>query len=143
VPFVPFASVRRVQEAIRWPDAKSPNRNAETLPILTPQIWTGSYFLATYVAGTLFDQEARKFKHGACKGPACFRLAFIVIAAFSLVALLLSMVLHRRTRHLYHRVVEDTKAERMRRGREATPPPTLPPTPTPSPSLCTPTAPLW
>ena len=75
--------------------------------------------MATYVAGTLFDREARKFKHGACKGPACFRLAFIVIAAFSLLALLLSLVLHRRTRHLYQRVVEDTIAERSRRGREA------------------------
>lgn len=79
----------------------------------------GSYFLATYLAGTLFDREARKFKHGACKGPACFRLAFLVIAGFALLALILSVVLHRRTKHLYHRVVEDTKAERKRRGREA------------------------
>jgi hypothetical protein len=85
----------------------------------------GSYFLATYLAGTLFDREARKFKHGACKGPACFRLAFLVIAGFALLALILSVVLHRRTKHLYHRVVEDTKAERKRRGREVRPPPPL------------------
>lgn len=81
-------------------------------------ILTGSYFLATYVAGTLFDREAQKFKHGRCKGPACFRLAFLIIAGFSAVAFVLSIVLHRRTRPLYRRVVEDTIAERKRRGRE-------------------------
>ena len=82
------------------------------------QCLTGSYFLATYVAGTLFDREAQKFKHGKCKGPACFRRAFLIIAGFSAVAFIMSIVLHRRTKPLYKRVVEDTIAERKRRGRE-------------------------
>lgn len=79
---------------------------------------TGSYFLATYIAGTLYDRQARKFKHRACKGPACFRAAFLIVAGFAAIALILSIVLHRRTRPLYKRVVEDTLAERKRRGRE-------------------------
>lgn len=78
----------------------------------------GSYLLATYLAGTLYDRQARKFKHGLCKGPACFRLTFLVIAGLAAAALVISFLLHRRTRPLYERVIADTLAERSRRGRE-------------------------
>lgn len=79
---------------------------------------TGSYFLATYLAGTLYDQQARKFEEGVCKGPACFRLTFFILAGLSAAALIISCLLHQRTKPLYQRVIADTLAERQRRGRE-------------------------
>lgn len=79
---------------------------------------TGSYVLATWLAGMLYDREARKFPSGACRGPNCFRPTFLIVAAASAVALLLSIMLHRRTLPLYERVIQDTIAERKRRGRE-------------------------
>ena len=80
----------------------------------------GSYLLATYLAGTLYDKAATRHPgpRGLCIGTDCFRPTFLIIAGFAAVALVLSVLLHQRTRPLYVRVIEDTLAESKRRGLE-------------------------
>ena len=52
----------------------------------------------------------------ACHGTICFRDVFLINAGLAAAALCTSVLLWRRTRHLYARVISVTKAERARRG---------------------------
>lgn len=78
---------------------------------------SGSTALATYLAGTLYTRTAHR--HGeaeTCYGPDCFRLTFLICAAFGALSVLATLVLWRRTQPLYDRVITVTKEERRRRG---------------------------
>ncbi|XP_052187438.1 protein NUCLEAR FUSION DEFECTIVE 4-like [Diospyros lotus] len=72
----------------------------------------GSYILSVRVAGHLYDKEADKQmkalgidrKDGEdldCKGEECFRLAFIIIMAATVVGAMVSVILVLRTRKFY------------------------------------------
>eukprot|EP00884_Botryococcus_braunii_P011944 jgi/Botrbrau1/20750/Bobra.0058s0078.1 len=79
---------------------------------------TGSYTLATFLAGHLYEQRGRAHGDpaGTCRGRDCFRWTFIVVTGLSGVAAAVSLLLWRRTQHLYAKVVEHTRLERQRRG---------------------------
>ena len=81
----------------------------------------GSYFQATYLAGTLYARAMRVTGQTGttCHGPDCFRAAFLVNAALSAAALCTALALWQRTRPLYAKVVAVTRAERARRGLQA------------------------
>lgn len=77
----------------------------------------GSTALATYLAGTIYTRTAHK--HGeqdTCHGSDCFRLTFLVCGGLSILAIMASIVLWRRSQPLYDRVICVTKEERKRRG---------------------------
>ena len=74
--------------------------------------------MATYLAGSLYDRAASKFHDRVCRGTGCFMWTFIIVSVFAALGLALSVLLHLRTAHLYERVVEDTRIERSKRGRE-------------------------
>lgn len=65
-------------------------------------------------------------RHGeegtTCHGDDCFQLVFIINAGLALAATLTSALLWQRTKHLYARVIEWTKAERAKRGLQVTHP---------------------
>ncbi|KAK7278998.1 hypothetical protein RJT34_24039 [Clitoria ternatea] len=72
----------------------------------------GSYLFSVRVAGYLYDKEARrqmealglKRKSGEelnCNGTECYKMAFIIITAFSLFGALVSLILVLRTREFY------------------------------------------
>ena len=93
----------------------------------------GSYFQATYLAGTLYERAMRRSGQAGttCHGPDCFRAAFLVNAALAAAGLAAALALWRRTRPLYARVVAATRAERARRGLQARPACRPPQTPQP------------
>ena len=51
-----------------------------------------------------------------CKGTDCFQVVFLINAGLAVVAVVTSVLLWHRTRGLYHKVIEVTKAERAKRG---------------------------
>jgi hypothetical protein len=59
-------------------------------------------------------------RHGeegtSCHGNDCFQTVFIINGALALLATVTSLLLWQRTKHLYAKVIEWTKAERAKRG---------------------------
>lgn len=51
-----------------------------------------------------------------CHGDDCFQTVFLINAGLSLGAVVTSTLLWRRTKHIYAKVIEVTKAERAKRG---------------------------
>ncbi len=82
---------------------------------------------ATYLAGTLYERAMdRHHDTGlSCLGSDCFQAVFLINAGLSLGAVLTSTLLWRRTKHLYSKVIEVTKAERAKRGLRVMPCPWL------------------
>lgn len=78
----------------------------------------GSYVQATYLAGTLYARAMERHHETGltCHGSDCFQTVFLINAGLSLGAVVMSTLLWRRTKHLYSRVIEVTKAERAKRG---------------------------
>ena len=77
----------------------------------------GSYLQATYLAGTLYEKARQRHgDHVTCKGTDCFQVVFLINAGLAVVAVVTSVLLWHRTRGLYHKVIEVTKAERAKRG---------------------------
>ena len=77
----------------------------------------GSYLQATYLAGTLYEKARQRHgDHVTCKGIDCFQVVFLINAGMAVVAVVTSVLLWHRTRGLYHKVIEVTKAERAKRG---------------------------
>ena len=79
---------------------------------------------ATFLAGTLYE-KARE-RHGdqsTCKGTDCFQLVFLINGGLAVVAVVTSVLLWHRTRGLYGKVIEVTKAERAKRGLQVRRPP--------------------
>ncbi|KAK9916344.1 hypothetical protein WJX75_001567 [Coccomyxa subellipsoidea] len=77
-----------------------------------------SYVQATYLAGTLYARAMERHHETGltCHGSDCFQTVFLINAGLSLGAVVMSTLLWRRTKHLYSRVIEVTKAERAKRG---------------------------
>ncbi|CAK0754435.1 hypothetical protein CVIRNUC_002297 [Coccomyxa viridis] len=76
-----------------------------------------SYLQATYLAGTLYEKARQRHgDHVTCKGTDCFQVVFLINAGLAVVAVVTSVLLWHRTRGLYHKVIEVTKAERAKRG---------------------------
>lgn len=68
----------------------------------------GSLVLATQIAGNLYELEAKhQGTPGTCTGPYCFRWAFIIIAGMNLLATVNAVILHRRTRYIYRKQIDD------------------------------------
>ena len=61
----------------------------------------GSIGLAAGLAGLLYEAEARRQGREVCLGPACFRPAFLALAALGLVATGAAGQLYRRNLALY------------------------------------------
>ena len=69
------------------------------------------------LAGTLYEKARQR--HGdrvTCKGTDCFQVVFLINAGLAVIAVVTSVLLWQRTRGLYHKVIEVTKAERAKRG---------------------------
>ena len=96
-------------------------QQTEVVYLLIDCFLVGSYFMATYLAGSLYDRAALKFHDRVCRGPGCFMWTFIVVSVFAVLGLALSVLLHLRSGHIYERVIEDTRIERSKRGREVCP----------------------
>ena len=77
----------------------------------------GSYVQATFLAGTLYEKARQRHgDHTTCKGTDCFQLVFLINGGLAVVAVVTSILLWHRTRGLYGKVIEVTKAERAKRG---------------------------
>jgi hypothetical protein len=90
----------------------------QSLNVLHRVARAGSYFQATYLAGTLYERAMRITGQtgSTCRGAICFRDVFLINAGLAGAALATSALLWRRTRYLYAKVIAVTKAERARRG---------------------------
>ncbi|CAL5227480.1 g10457 [Coccomyxa viridis] len=76
-----------------------------------------SYVQATFLAGTLYEKARQRHgDHTTCKGTDCFQLVFLINGGLAIVAVVTSVLLWHRTRGLYGKVIEVTKAERAKRG---------------------------
>lgn len=72
------------------------------------------------MCGWLYQRaSAAQGGSGACRGPACFRTTFLVLAGLAAAALVAAVVLWQRTRPLYAKVIAWTKTERSKRGLRA------------------------
>ena len=72
---------------------------------------------ATYLAGTLYEAAMKKNgQKNTCRGSNCFQAVFLINAGLATVAVVTSVLLWRRTKHLYVRIIELTKTERKKRG---------------------------
>ena len=81
---------------------------------------SGSSLLATWLAGELYARALERHGGGgACVGPDCFRATFLLLAGLAAAALGVAVVLWRRTRPLYVKVIAWTKTERSKRGLKA------------------------
>lgn len=80
-------------------------------------IFAGSYVQATYLAGTLYEKARQRHgDHKQCMGTDCFQVVFLINGGLAVVAVVTSVLLWHRTRGLYGKVIEITKAERAKRG---------------------------
>jgi len=80
-------------------------------------ILAGSYVQATYLAGTLYEKARQRHgDHKQCMGTDCFQVVFLINGGLAVVAVVTSVLLWHRTRGLYGKVIEITKAERAKRG---------------------------
>ncbi|KAK9818432.1 hypothetical protein WJX72_012528 [[Myrmecia] bisecta] len=81
----------------------------------------GSTFLATWLAGTMYDRalERHPSPTGTCIGTDCFRTTFLIVAGLSGLAMLLSLLLWSRTRNVYKTIIEAQNEERKHRGIQA------------------------
>ncbi|CAM6108477.1 unnamed protein product [Calypogeia fissa] len=91
-------------------------RFATLFNIITIASPTGAYFLSVQVFGRLYDMEAVKGTeyHQAnddedlqCYGAHCFRLTFIILAAVSLFGCSICLLLVRRTKAFYVRILHN------------------------------------
>ncbi len=82
----------------------------------------GSYVQATYLAGTLYAQAMERHHETGttCHGSDCFQTVFLINAVLALGSVVTSTLLWRRTKHIYAKVIEVTKAERAKRGLRVT-----------------------
>lgn len=61
----------------------------------------GASLFSGLLAGFLYDKEAAKQHAVLCLGPNCFKITFLVLAGFSSVGVLLSVVLTKRITPVY------------------------------------------
>ncbi|KAI5060283.1 hypothetical protein GOP47_0024703 [Adiantum capillus-veneris] len=61
----------------------------------------GSLIYSTFIAGPLYDQQAREQGSSTCEGTACFETTFFIMAAVCGIAATLSIALATRTRSFY------------------------------------------
>lgn len=74
--------------------------------ILILNLPLGSFLLSGLLAGFLYDAQATPAVGGGntCTGAHCYKLTFLIMAAASLVGMVLDMVLVFRTRKLYAKI---------------------------------------
>ncbi|MCO5587728.1 hypothetical protein L7F22_041680 [Adiantum nelumboides] len=71
--------------------------------LLTMASPAGSLIYSTFIAGPMYDREARKQGSSTCEGTICFETTFFIMAAVCVTAAALSIALAIRTRSFYRR----------------------------------------